>query len=328
MTRRAARAAGGLAAALLAGAAGCAAPRPYRPLTTVFADAHIHDELELSGVAHVVKRGETLYRVARTYGIDLADLMETNGIADPRDLTIGQELWIPGADRVLEVPVAPAPAPAAPPAAPPGEAAPGRPTPPREERAEARPKVAPPPPPRAEPPPREREREREPERAASREREPDAPRERERVAVRERPAREREREAEPEPVARDAPIGRPPAAFGWPLKGVLYGRFGVRSGRRHDGIDLAAPEGTRVGAAASGDVIYVGEQAGYGRIVILRHAGGMVTLYAHMRRSLVEEGDRVDRGDPIGEVGQTGRTSGPHLHFEVRDGTRPRNPLL
>ncbi|MGB8931306.1 MAG: M23 family metallopeptidase [Anaeromyxobacteraceae bacterium] len=129
-------------------------------------------------------------------------------------------------------------------------------------------------------------------------------------------------------MARVTPIGRPPAAFGWPLKGVLYGRFGVRSGRRHDGIDLAAPEGTRVSAAAAGEVIYVGEQAGYGRIVILRHAGGLVTLYAHMRRSLVDEGARIDRGDPVGEVGQTGRTSGPHLHFEIRDGTRPRNPLL
>ena len=60
----------------------------------------------------------------------------------------------------------------------------------------------------------------------------------------------------------------------------------------------------------------------------MRHAGGLVSLYAHMRRALVEEGSRVERGDPIGEVGQTGRTSGPHLHFEIRDGTRPRNPLL
>ena len=75
-------------------------------------------------------------------------------------------------------------------------------------------------------------------------------------------------------------------------------------------------------------MLYVGDQAGYGRIVIIRHPGGLVTLYAHMRKSLVEEGARVDRGDPIGEVGQTGRTSGPHLHFEVREGTRPRNPLL
>jgi lipoprotein NlpD len=281
-----------LAAAVAWMASGCAAPRAYRPLSTVFADARIHDELELSGVTHVVKRGETLYRIARTYGIDVADLMETNGIADPRDLSVGQELFVPGAERLLEVVAVPSPGPA--------PAQPAQPEPPAPSNGLRAP--APPP----------------PERRVATLAVPDAP----------PPDRTRPPEREPEPIARAEPIGRPPSAFGWPLKGVLYGRFGVRDGRRHDGIDLAAPEGTRVGAAAGGEVIYVGDQAGYGRIVILRHPGGLVTLYAHMRKALVDEGDRVERGEPIGEVGQTGRTSGPHLHFEVREGTRPRNPLL
>lgn len=272
MIRRAARAAA--LAALLAGAAGCPSTRPYRPLPVILGDAGIHDELELSGATHVVRRGETLYRIARTYGIAVADLMETNGILDPRELAVGQELFVPGAAAPLEVP--PAPVPGAPPAPGPAGPAPGGRTPP--------------------PAP-------DPER--------DGP-----------PARE------PQPGAREAESTRPAGAFAWPLKGVLYGRFGVRDGRRHDGIDLAAPEGTRVGATADGEVIYVGEQAGYGRIVILKHAGGLVSLYAHMRRALVREGDRVARGDAVGEVGQTGRTSGPHLHFEIREGTRPRNPLL
>jgi murein DD-endopeptidase MepM/ murein hydrolase activator NlpD len=114
----------------------------------------------------------------------------------------------------------------------------------------------------------------------------------------------------------------------WPLKGVLYGRYGTRSGRRHDGIDLSAPEGTRIGAAAPGEVIYAGEQSGYGSIVILRHQGGLVTLYAHCSALLVEEGNTVRTGQAIARVGRTGRSSGPHLHFEVREGTRPRNPLL
>ncbi len=109
---------------------------------------------------------------------------------------------------------------------------------------------------------------------------------------------------------------------------MLYGRYGVREGRRHDGIDLAAPEGTAVVAAAAGTVIYAGEQAAYGRILILRHEGGLVTLYAHNSRLLVKEGEKVARGEPIARVGETGRTTGPHLHFEVRDGTRPKNPLL
>jgi murein DD-endopeptidase MepM/ murein hydrolase activator NlpD len=118
------------------------------------------------------------------------------------------------------------------------------------------------------------------------------------------------------------------APLAWPLEGVLYGRYGVRAGKRHDGIDIAAPKGTAVRAAAAGTVIYAGEQAGYGSIVILKHEGGLVTLYAHNARLLVSEGERVKRGEPIAQVGETGRTTGPHLHFEVRAGTRPKNPLL
>jgi murein DD-endopeptidase MepM/ murein hydrolase activator NlpD len=125
-----------------------------------------------------------------------------------------------------------------------------------------------------------------------------------------------------------APAARDDARLAWPLQGVLYGRYGVRAGRRHDGIDIAAPEGTTVAAAADGTVIYAGEQAGYGALVILRHEGGLVTLYAHNSKVLVADGDAVRRGQPIARVGQSGRTSGPHLHFEVRDGTRPKNPLL
>jgi murein DD-endopeptidase MepM/ murein hydrolase activator NlpD len=108
---------------------------------------------------------------------------------------------------------------------------------------------------------------------------------------------------------------------------VLYSRYGIRKGQRHDGIDIAAPEGTGIGAAASGTVVYAGEQSGYGSIVILRHEGGLLTLYAHASKLLVRHGDRVGAGQPIAKVGRSGRTSGPHLHFEVREGTRPRNPL-
>jgi murein DD-endopeptidase MepM/ murein hydrolase activator NlpD len=116
-------------------------------------------------------------------------------------------------------------------------------------------------------------------------------------------------------------------ALQWPVKGVLYRGFGVKQGQRHDGIDLSAPEGTPVRAAAAGEVIYVGTQSGYGLIVILRHASGLITLYAHNSEVLVKDGDRVEAGTPVAKVGQTGRTSGPHLHFEVREGTRPRDPL-
>jgi murein DD-endopeptidase MepM/ murein hydrolase activator NlpD len=121
--------------------------------------------------------------------------------------------------------------------------------------------------------------------------------------------------------------------FAWPISGAVTSGFGYRihpilGGRRlHTGIDVAASSGTPIWAA-DGQVVYAGEQPGYGHVVILRHAGGLLTLYAHMGKVLVLEGARVRAGDPVAGVGQSGRTTGPHLHFEVREGTRPRNPLL
>lgn len=113
----------------------------------------------------------------------------------------------------------------------------------------------------------------------------------------------------------------------WPVQGVLYSRFGPRGATRHDGIDIAAPEGTLIRAAADGTVIYAGTQRGYGNIVILRHEGDLITLYAHNQKNLAREGDTVRAGHPIATVGRTGRASGPHCHFEVRRGTAPHDPL-
>lgn len=113
----------------------------------------------------------------------------------------------------------------------------------------------------------------------------------------------------------------------WPVKGVLYSRFGPRGASRHDGIDISAPEGTPIQAAADGVVIYSGVQRGYGNLVILGHEGNWVTIYAHNRENLVKEGAKVRKGQVIAKVGRTGRTTGPHLHFEVRKGTTPHDPL-
>jgi lipoprotein NlpD len=117
-------------------------------------------------------------------------------------------------------------------------------------------------------------------------------------------------------------------ALRWPLQGMLYSKYGLRQGKRHDGIDIAAPEGSPVCAAADGTVVYAGQQEGYGEIVIVRHALDLLTVYAHAGAILVAQGARVLAGQPIARVGRSGRTTGPHLHFEVREGTRPRNPLL
>lgn len=119
------------------------------------------------------------------------------------------------------------------------------------------------------------------------------------------------------------------ARFGWPVKGgKLSSRFGKRGQRVHEGVDIKAPAGTAVLAAESGEVIYAGNGIkGYGHMVILRHVGKLVTVYAHNQRNHVREGQRVRRGEVIAEVGRSGRATGYHLHFEVRIGERPVDPL-
>lgn len=116
--------------------------------------------------------------------------------------------------------------------------------------------------------------------------------------------------------------------FIWPLKGQVSSRFGVRGGRLHDGIDISAPRGTEVSAAARGKVVYSGRLSGYGNLIILKHASGFFTAYAHLSKSKVVKGGKVEQGQVIGLVGATGRASGPHCHFEIRQKTEARNPLF
>ena len=103
----------------------------------------------------------------------------------------------------------------------------------------------------------------------------------------------------------------------WPAQGVLTSHYGWRWGRIHRGIDIAAPFGTPIVAAAAGKVIDVGWYGGYGRLVKLEHLDGSVTLYAHNQRNLVTVGQRVKQGEQIAEMGSTGNSTGPHLHFEI-----------
>ncbi|MBD2124045.1 peptidoglycan DD-metalloendopeptidase family protein [Trichocoleus sp. FACHB-262] len=104
----------------------------------------------------------------------------------------------------------------------------------------------------------------------------------------------------------------------WPAKGVLSSGYGWRWGRMHKGIDIAAPVGTPVVAAASGVVITAGwNEGGYGNLVEIQHPDGSVTLYAHNNRILVRSGQQVDQGQQIAEMGSTGYSTGPHSHFEL-----------
>ena len=124
-------------------------------------------------------------------------------------------------------------------------------------------------------------------------------------------------------------IKNPPIKLIWPVKGTLLTGFGKQSdGRDLDGIEIGAPEGAKVIAAADGEVILADDRyAAYGNLVVIRHKQDFVTLYAHNRRILVRQGDRVTQGQPIAEVGSTGRTQTPKLHFELRKKKTPINPL-
>lgn len=122
-------------------------------------------------------------------------------------------------------------------------------------------------------------------------------------------------------------VGKPNGPLSWPLRGVLYARFGRKGKEPHDGIDLAAPAGTAVQTAGAGTTLYAGEQKGYGLIVLVDHGEGLVTLYAHNRDVRVKTGQKVRPGQVVATVGDSGKTSGPHLHFEVRREGVPVDPL-
>lgn len=118
-----------------------------------------------------------------------------------------------------------------------------------------------------------------------------------------------------------------------PVRGRLSSSFGnrfhpiIRKWRMHTGIDVAAPEGTPIVAAESGRVITAGWLGGYGKAVTIDHGGGIATLYAHMSVLSVSAGEKVNKGQVIGRVGDTGLATGPHLHFEVRVQGKPQDPL-
>ncbi|MEX2613713.1 MAG: peptidoglycan DD-metalloendopeptidase family protein [Gaiellaceae bacterium] len=123
--------------------------------------------------------------------------------------------------------------------------------------------------------------------------------------------------------------GTPSASgFIWPLNGTFVSGFGMRWGRMHEGIDIAAPTGTPVWAAAAGTVIHSGWLGGYGLLVVVDHGNGVATAYAHNSSLLVAVSQNVSQGETIALVGSTGNSSGPHVHFEVRVNGVAVDPLL
>jgi murein DD-endopeptidase MepM/ murein hydrolase activator NlpD len=119
------------------------------------------------------------------------------------------------------------------------------------------------------------------------------------------------------------------AGFRWPVRGRVIAGFGPKpTGQQNDGINIAVPEGTPVKASEDGVVAYSGnELKGYGNLVLVRHGNGHVTAYAHASELLVKRGDSVKRGQVIAKSGQTGNVSSPQLHFEIRKGATPVDPM-
>ncbi len=284
---------------------------------------------------HVVAPGDTVYGLSRLYGPSMAAIANANGLAPPYGIQAGQRLVIPvdpaPPPGVVALPSAPHPAPAGgddgivvaavpmtpsrvavpAPAAMPGlvpvvpTGPPPTPDPAPSTAPTAATGLAPVPPPGPRPPPPS--------------------------GMAERPV------PVPAPVASAvsaaAPVPPPPPRAGerflWPVRGEVIGRFGGSDqGLHNDGINIAVPEGTPIRAADTGVVAYAGNEIqGFGTLVLIKHAGGWMTAYAHAARLEVRRGDTVRRGQVIARAGRSGSVDRPQLHFEIRRDARPVDPL-
>lgn len=275
---------------------------------------------------HVVKEGETVNDVAQAYGIDVSTLTRLNGIPAPYTLRPGQRLQLPSTVAAQSTTVAAAPAgmgaaatsPTPPPAAssgitvmelPPPGTAPVAPTPVPSSAAQPTASAEPAAPSATTTSPQ-----------TSAVPLPQIPSETP-------PAADPATTQPPPAVPQPAPLtgGR----FLWPVNGKVVSGFGPREGGLHnDGINIAAPIGTPVRAAENGVVAYAGnELRGFGNMLLIRHADGWMSAYAHNDALLVKRGDDVARGQTIARVGQTGNVSSPQLHFELRRGAEAVDPM-
>ena len=259
---------------------------------------------------HVVQPGDTLLAISRIYGVDQSSLARVNNLTPPYALKPGQRLTLPGRiDANLAAMPAeqqePYVAPTASNASAGGsmsvEELPAAPTAPQSAK---QPAIAP---------------------STPGTTEPVAP---QKPAPKTTATKQTDTEVAaipPEP----APARREGERFLWPVKGKIISGFGPKKGGlNNDGINIAAPAGTHVMAADNGVVAYAGnELRGFGNLLLIRHADGWVTAYAHNAKLLVKRGEKVRRGQPIAEIGSTGNVSAPQLHFEIRKGTDPVDPL-
>ncbi|MBC9784539.1 peptidoglycan DD-metalloendopeptidase family protein [Heliobacterium chlorum] len=203
---------------------------------------------------HRVAEGETLYGIARSYGLKTSELCALNHLDPNQVLAVGRTLIIPGSVETVE--------------------------PPADSTAE--------------------------------------------LSTAEEASSNDKREAEnPRFASRGALL----SSMRFPLEGIITSTFGPRHKSFHHGVDIATDTGKTIRVAQSGQVSYAGWLPIYGNTVIVDHAFGVSTLYAHASKLLVEKGDKLDKGDSLALVGSTGVATGPHLHFEVRLDRQAVNPL-
>ena len=126
---------------------------------------------------------------------------------------------------------------------------------------------------------------------------------------------------------KDPPPKKGTGTFSYPARGSISSRYGMRWGRRHTGIDIAAPYGSAVKASDGGVVTWVGYEGGYGKLIKVDHGANFVSYYGHLSSYKVKVGQKVYKGQTIGAVGNTGNSTGPHLHFEIRKNGVVQNPL-
>jgi murein DD-endopeptidase MepM/ murein hydrolase activator NlpD len=264
--------------------------------------------LKSAAGTHTVGAGDTLYSIARRYGTTVSQMVSLNGLPSAEAIHVGQTLRLPGAGAVA------AAAPATVPGAEPTRVASLDPkakipaTTTLTTPTLATPKVEEPP-------------------MASTAGAPTVP------AVPSVPViKGGSNDAAAASAAIDQAADAGSASgteFRWPVRGRIIAGFGAKpNGEKNDGINLAVPEGTAVKAAEAGTVIYAGnELEGYGNLVLIRHADGWVSAYANNKDLSVKRGDKVRRGETLAHAGMTGSVSSPQVHFELRKGAKPVNPL-
>lgn len=304
---------------------------------------------------YTVQAGDTLYGISRRFGVDMTSLVRLNNIASPYIIRTGETLRLPGGTgpqspaRVASVPAParvdpppsasprsqvetatlPPPTPVAPPVTtapatrPPAStgSSPSAPTK-RGVQAETLPPVAATAPATATPPAPTVS-------APATTPSTPAPAPVTKAPVPAPAAAPPTQVATATPPVPEAPPARAAARFLWPVKGKILSGFGDKpGGLRNDGINIEAASGTAVAAADNGTVAYAGNQLkSFGNLVLIRHAGGWVTVYAHLNDIAVQQGQQVTRGQVIGTVGQSGNVRSPQLHFAVRKGEQVVNPL-